>query len=193
MKVVYFYSSLIYGTGDSYEQRALARISISSVRRHMPYARIVHLGDHQTKTLDGVDEALTIQWNRGTNRADAHALIRGEALFLDTDTVVTRDLSDVFRAEFQIAATLRPPEEITETYKYQGGIIFCRDEHVWHDVASRIRSGADPEQGYNDALLSGKYKVMELPQIFNYTPPADIAIYHFKGPRKRVMLDLGWR
>ena len=187
MKVVYFYSSLIYGN-DSYEQRALAEVSISSVRRYMPYARIVHLGDHKTKSLDGVDEFLAITWKAGTNRGDAHALIHGECLYLDTDTVVTRDLSPVFKENFQIAVAVR--EDPTEDLKYNAGVIFCRDEHIWTDVADRIRSCGDPERGFNQALLSGKYKVLELPTLYNFTPPADVAVYHFKGPRKRVMLDM---
>lgn len=187
MKVVYFYSSLIYGN-DSYEQRALAAISIASVRRYMPYARIVHLGDHRTRTLDGVDEALNIQWKSGTNRCDAHVLIHGEALFLDTDTVVTKDLGSVFKSDFQIAVAVR--EDPTEDLKYNAGVVFCRDEHIWYDAADRIRACGDPERGFNQALLSGKYKVLELPALYNFTPPADVAVYHFKGPRKRVMLDM---
>jgi hypothetical protein len=187
VRVVYFYSSLIFGN-ESYEQRALAHISIRSVRRYMPSAKILHLGDHKTKTLEGVDEFLAIEWKRGTNRADAHALIHGEALYLDTDTVVTRDLSPVFRENFQVAVAVR--EDPTETMRYNGGVIFCRDEHIWRDVSERIRSVGDAELGFNQALLSGKYKVHELPVAYNYTPPSDVAVYHFKGPRKRVMLDM---
>lgn len=185
MKVVYFYSSLIYGS-DSYEQRALAAISIRSVRRHMPGVKIVHLTDHRTKTLDDVDEVLTIEWKKATNRADAHALVHGEVLYLDTDTVITKDLSSVLKENFQIAVAVRDDDT---GLRYNGGVIFCRDEHVWRDVAARTRDLGDAEQAFNEVLLSGKYKVFELPNLYNYTPP-DVAVYHFKGPRKLVMLDM---
>ena len=186
MKVVYFYAG-VYNGKDYPEQRRLASISIASVRRQMPQVEIVHLTDERMRPLTGVDSVIRCELRPKTNRGDFQATIEDDVLFLDTDTILLRDVSYVFHdADFQVALSRFPGEQ-----PFNQGVVFSRAPRFWDAVARRAReNGVYDERAFNDVLLGGDWRVKELPDLYNFTPPPDLAIFHFKGPRKKVMLCL---
>lgn len=183
MKVCYTFVD--FGHEETRLQRPLAAKSIASVRRHMPNAEIVHLTDLKTKTLDGVNSVLAMDWT-GHNRGDFQAQIHGDAIFLDTDTIVTRDLTDVFAQDFDVAVTERHDSE-----EYNQGVVFSRNEKFWKAVANLARSrGVYDEAVFTEVVNKGGFKVLELPIAYNFAVPPGLAVLHFKGPRKKFMLAL---
>lgn len=188
MNVAYFFVD--HGHEASAEHRLLALRSIWSVRKHIPNANIIHLADYKTKTLDGVDEVIAARFDPKTfNRAHFQAQVWGPCIFLDTDTIVTRDVSDVFKQKFDIAVAKRP-EGWEGTEKYNGGVIFSTGEHFWKDFAKHTEEHGCTDQTFSDFLLASGYRKLELPEAYNFSPPDDVAVLHFKGPRKKTMLAL---
>ena len=187
MKVAYLYVDFGHEVGA--EQRKLAAISIASVRKHMPGVEIVHLADLKTKTLDGVDSVLAMAWD-GHNRGDLQSQIHGDVLFLDTDTIITQDVSGVFNdKDFEVAVAKRPSD--WEGDEFNQGVVFSRNEKFWKAVAEKARERkVYDEAGFTDVVLNGGFRVKQLPETYNLAIPPDTAILHFKGQRKKVMLGL---
>lgn len=185
------YATAVAGFNDDPEQRQMARISMASVRRHMPDVEIVHLSDHRTKTLEGADSVMAIEWKAGhSNRGDLHALVHGDVLFLDTDTLIARDLRPVFDGSFEVAVAKRP-DAWAGPEKYNQGVVFSSDEHFWKDLAEHARARKQwSEVTFMEVFDSGRYRTKVLPEIYNYSPPADVAVLHWKGIRHRDMLRL---
>ena len=186
MKVVYFYAGM-YGGKDYPEQRRLARISIDSVRRAMPGAEIVHLADTKFRPLYGVDSVVRFEIKPGVNRADIQALVDGDCLFFDTDTIMLEDVSPIFHEKFQVAVSGMSGGAL----KYNQGVVFSRCPEFWVDVANRARDyGVYDERAFNDAATCGKFDVKEIADVYNFSVPPDLKIMHFKGARKKSMLCL---
>jgi hypothetical protein len=184
VKVAYAFAD--FGHDAATEQRWLAAASISSVRRHMPGVPIVHLSDLRTKTLDGVDEVIAREW---TNRAELQAHLHGPVLFLDTDTILMRDVRHVFEKEFDVAVASRPSDWADADRAYNQGVVFSRNEHFWGTLSDLSKQrGRYGEEEFSYVVKSGEFKVLELPESYNFSPPDDLAVLHFKGPRKRMML-----
>lgn len=194
MRVAYLYVD--FGHEVNAEQRRLAAISIASVRKHMPGVEIVHLADLKTKTLDGVDSVLAAAWDgplcvpTHNNRGDLQAQLHGDVLFLDTDTILTQDVSGVFDdKEFEVAVAKRPDD--WEGAEFNQGVVFSRNEKFWKAVAEKARERKIyDEAGFTDVVLNGGFRVKQLSETYNFAIPPDTAILHFKGQRKRVMLGL---
>lgn len=189
MRIAYLFVD--FGHDESEEQRKLASISIASVRKHMPGVEIIHLSDLRTKTLEGVDSVLCMPWE-GNNRGDLQAQLHGDMLFLDTDTIVTKDLSGVFEdMDFEVAVARRPDYWEHKEAEFNQGVVFSRNEKFWKAVAEKARQRQSYDEiGFTDVVLNGGFRVKLLPETYNFSIPHDIAVFHFKGQRKKVMLDL---
>ena len=185
MKVAYFHIDFPHSEAEL--SRALAVKSIASVRKNMPAATIVHATNYGTKAFE-VDEVVRHHHDAqllpqsGFNRADIQATIAGDVLFLDTDTLLLRDVSDVFTHEFDIAVAMPREDEFNQ------GVVFSRRPEFWTNVAEEARRQKRySEKAFSDVVRSGKYKVRVLAAEYNYPPPPDLAVMHFKGRRKNLM------
>ncbi len=89
-----------------------ARISARSVRRFLPDARIVLFTDRQLERTEPFDEVIRLTSLSAKPHLDKLHCMKNspfaETLFLDTDTYVCGDLSELFEllAQFDIAMTL---------------------------------------------------------------------------------------
>jgi len=179
------------------EQRKLAKISMASVRKHMPGVEIIHLSDLKTKTLEDADSVLCMPWDGHNNRGDFQAQLHGDMLFLDTDTILMQDVSHVFDdKQFEVAVAKRGEWDDCKG-EYNQGVVFSRQEKFWKAVANkaRERSQYDPinsydEVGFSEVVSSNAFRVKVLDQAYNFSPPPGLAIFHFKGARKAQMLSL---
>jgi hypothetical protein len=135
MKIVYVITS---AGGDAYT--AMTRISAASLRMTNPSANICVVCDAETNRavreahdplLDEVDEWLTFETPPGDaafrNRYLKTSLrqrVSGEYLFLDSDTIVRDDLSEIFQLDGDIAAA---PNHSRDNYS---GQIWSGDRYI---------------------------------------------------------------
>lgn len=185
MKVVYFYS-MAFGK-DYPEQRRMAAVSIASVRRQMPRAEVIHLTDPAMRPLYGVDSVIRMGGLDPKNRADFQSRMDGECLFIDTDTIMVNDVTPVFHdTAFDVAVSGK-----NEDGQYNQGVVFSRCPEFWAAVADKARElKVYDEPGFNSVVGSGRFKVKELSNVYNFSVPQDMQIFHFKGQRKKTMLCL---
>lgn len=186
MKVAYFH--IDFQHGETERSRALAAKSIASARKHMPSAKFVHVTNHGTRALDDVDEVVRSHHagellpQSGYNRADIQAMLDGDVLFLDTDTILMRDVSDVFLHDFDIALAMPMDSEFNQ------GVVFSRSQRFWREVADEARKQKRySEKAFSDVVSSGAYRVRILSHDYNHFPSPALAIMHFKGQRKHLM------
>lgn len=171
-------------------QRLLAAISFASVRKHIPGACIVHLTTKKSATapLYGADMVMDVD---ASNRLFASVQIGKPALFLDTDTVIRSNVSDAFNASgFDVVAVEGLPHQ---TRPHNGGVVWARKPNQF--FAEVIAQDGEPEDAFCAALKSHHFNVAFLPPIYNYIPanrkdrPEDAKIIHYKGNRKKWMVD----
>lgn len=208
MRVAFIHHELAFRPEEIPLQRALAQRMMKSVRKHLG-CRIVHLTDMQTPDL-GADEVVRsspkgeyfIPWLMGL-----FATQSGDVLFLDTDTVVNRDVRHVFDADFDVCVTVRRTrfakyecEGKTHYMPFNLGVVFSKDHRFWNEIRERTSKMTDPLMlgwwGAQIELLRmyaepGKWKIHTVEaDEYNYTPndPAEDlsgrAIVHYKGARK---------
>src|SRR5262245_44288875 len=89
----------------------IAQIMVASVRAAMPRARVIQMTDYATKPVTGVDQAIRKRWDGKTLMTYRLEHLRdfppGNAVFLDADVVVRKDLAHLFDDEFDVALTYR--------------------------------------------------------------------------------------
>jgi hypothetical protein len=176
---------------DTAQQRKLARISMASVRKHMPGVEIIHLSDMKTKTLEDADSVICMPWDGHNNRGDFQAQLHGDMLFLDTDTIIMQDVSNVFDDKSFEVAVARRGEWDDCNGEFNQGVVFSRQEKFWKAVAEKARTrGTYDEVGFSEVVNSGAFRIKLLEQAYNFSPPPGLAIFHFKGARKSQMLSL---
>lgn len=196
-------------------QRRLARIMIHSVRRNIPDAWVVQMTDLQCPIIEGVDESRRLDPNSPflmPYRLRHLARLKGEFLILDTDTVVLKDVSAVFKMAFDVCLTKRDKQILSANIgytkddpvmPYNTGVMFSRSQEFWKD-ALRVCEGLEERhrRWYGDqiaiaSVVEGrKYNVAVLPcEKWNHSPatenetPDGRRILHFKGKRKQWMLN----
>jgi hypothetical protein len=179
--------------------------SIESARAHMAGARVIHLTTPGAPRVKSADERIEVPAD-GTfphRRGTAAALVPGDTLFLDCDTVIQSDVVRVFDNAFDIAlAQVHRPG--FPDLKYNAGVVFSRCPRFWTDFARRaggydykdVRTDWRPiERTFSETAASGDYRVFELDStLYNHTPASadeDVSralIVHYKGIRKKWVL-----
>ena len=202
---------------------ALPELMVKSVHLAMPDAHIVQFSDLDTPRVAGAHDVI-----RRSVSLDELMIARldhlaefahREAIFLDTDIIVRRDLREVFALPFDVALTRRygelalaaddpygrhfPSGNVIDYMPYNAGVMFSRTQDFW--IACREaceHMHPDFRRWYGDQIAlkavadTGEYAVFELAaHILNYSPahPQDIPdtalVLHYKGARKAWMKD----
>jgi hypothetical protein len=181
---------------------------IKSVREVLGWP-IVQMTDEDCPQLEGVDEVVRRPYYGLLSKCRMDHLAdypHDEMLILDTDILVKRDVSHVFKNDFDVALTKRYRPVRTETgydmtkiYPYNCGVMFSRSRQFWADCVKFLDEDVPIEysQWMGEQLSmcvvaeSGKHRVFDLPvDEYNWTPAevgqscGDARIVHFKGNRK---------
>jgi hypothetical protein len=137
-------------------------------------------------------------------RCLAQSQLPGDVLFLDTDTIIQRDVSSVFQdKDFEIAPTRLCKECIFRVgHTHNAGVCFSRSTQFWSDLVSIIEREVDynaVEIHYSKLCNSGWYRVKHLDdKIYNHVPGLtpgnlqDAAIVHYCSHRKQMLSDKPW-
>jgi hypothetical protein len=190
---------------------ALADILVNSVRQSMPGVEIVHLTDEKSPIVPGVDAS--VRFANGPlleRRMQIYSSVDGEWLFLDTDTVVAKDVRHVFDdSAFDLAVADREWSLVKDHYKYtkgmtfNTGVIFSRSPklyqlalEIWrHYPAEKQAHWWSEQWAFAEAVYSGKFAVKVLPGMIYNRPPhtrdedvSDAAILHYKGPTRKAWM-----
>lgn len=199
MNVVYF------AVGQ--EHAAMAELAATALRATNPAATAWVLTDPDTQfqTLQpvrGYVSAQTLIYDRTI--AQYHFLVQQrEALFLDSDCVVNRDLTGAF--DGSIAVTKRIPPKEAANQPYNGGVLYGRGHGGvafwmhWCQLYWHIQRDAWAWYG-DQAILP--HLVKDYPvtvydgSTHNYVPTSaedalelkDAYIVHFKGPRRKAFM-----
>ena len=195
------------------DQVPLARAMVESVRKVMPHCNIVQQSDMGTTAV--VEDVRRLEWDGlhlMTYRLKHLATLpSADYLILDTDILVQKDVSDVFKQPFDVALTRRTGTimwrgmDIAKAMPYNTGVMFSRSAKFWAECYEWCSKAQDELQNWFGDQMSvraiadkKKYVLLELPcGVYNYTPSSviedvsDRAIVHYKGAagRKQWMLD----
>lgn len=177
----------------------LVGVMIDSVRRSMPGIEIYQQSDEVTPRVDGVDGVIR---KRKTGDFIEHRFsmmseLDEDAISLDYDVVVQKDLRHVFDDEFDLAFTLKP--DAHDKMKLNSGVMFTRSSGggFWNEVLAiyePIKDGWLNGQlaKYRASLKTG-FKIKYLSRDYNYSPDSeaedvsDKLAVHYKGARKEWM------
>lgn len=179
--------------------KELANLFIKEIRKVKPAVELVQMTDMDTVRLDGIDAC----YRRGSEPFAIwlfNSMIEFPAeqfLRLDYDIILQSDVSDVFEKDFDIAIADEGHEKMNngvvfvkdkEIFRYA---LFCYMEHTgrddWQDIQRAMQMAIDSEN----------FNVLRLPpDIYNcYSSrdgsphPESAKIVHFKGGRKKRMID----
>ena len=192
------------------QQPELARRMIASVRTHMPSARVVQLTDRRTRALEEVDEVRRIDGANYAYLLYKHmATLPPPFIRLDYDMLVQGDLSHVLD-DTDIALNTHSDPIVTKSdwgKKYPFAACVWAAKNHGQEFAESFRgihiiSGRDDWLGVvpsiNEAIEVFPYRIKRLDgQIYNYTPknrddrPKEALVIHYKGRRKKFMLEKG--
>lgn len=180
----------------------IAKHLIESARYSMPDTPIFHLTDGPTRAMA---EPIRIAEDMpmGVRRVTHYSRLEGEWLFLDTDTLIRKDVAHVFDKTFDVAVCSRDGTYMEGTnyarmMPYNFGVVFSRNKAFWEMLLRYLREHppASQEWGGEQQLtcdLVGQqdspFSVKVLPSSYNFTPyrqDEDVSskhILHLKGPR----------
>ena len=170
------------------------------------------LSDDVAPKVEGVDVIMREPMHGGRMMYRARRLAEMPApyVLLDTDMIVSRDISDGMEGDHDVALSWRGRNmvivkgETEPVYMpYNGGLVFVKNQEFMRDCLKNMEGQAPKWQDWygdqlalRDVAKSGKYKVLELREgKWNYVPETlshvfpDVKIYHFKGLRKNMMPD----
>jgi hypothetical protein len=183
---------------------------IQSLVAWMPSVEIIQFSDERSPVLAGVTSIVRHQTAPLSLALARHyAACDGEWFFLDSDVRVQRDVQHVFDAPaFDVAVASRAgtlsvgeaESPFMRRMPYNTGVVFSRRQPFWQAVLARTEAlaVAEPFFGFqiaiNDTIAMGEFRVRILPATYNYPPRhrgdgVGAAILHFKGPRKRWLLE----
>ena len=186
----------------------IAKVWYENIRKHMN-CPIVHLTDMDTPAFDFADEVQRIPEPNVPKAKYLHlSMLKGDILNLDYDTVVQRDVSDVFNRPFDIALTVRKAkkdknEMLNLGSPHNTGVVFSRAPEFWKLCADRLDNYPEDQRWLSGQanitecahIYRKNFKVIELPGfLYNYTPKShdeDVSeryIVHYKGHRKHWMV-----
>jgi hypothetical protein len=185
----------------------LAEIMVRSVHAQMPGVPVVQFTDETSPPVPGVDSV-----NRKPGgpllerRLEHYADCSGDWLLLDTDTLVRRDVRDVFPVEpFDAAFAdrawphLPQGDSVLTSMPFNTGVAFSRNQALWQRVLADWREHGDTDwlseqRSVWRVVRKGAFLVRVLPgMVYNYPPKSqkdpckEAAIVHYKGYRKAWM------
>src|SRR5262245_60017846 len=191
---------------------------VASVRQTMPQAKIVQMTDYATKPVHGVHEVIRKRWDG--KRLMPYRLMHIEefqaanAVFLDADVVVRKDLTGVFDDEFDVALTRRDATDpslspdVREAMPFNAGVMFSKasGRQFWSAAHAAVRAMPEEHQvWWGDQMAVKKaaeetsLKVAEYPcALYNYTPTSpdeDLSeryVVHYKGRERKQCLLAHW-
>lgn len=187
----------------------LTLISIASARKAMPDCEIliIHPIWHSVhpSILLAANYAQPIKdlpkdGHYDYRRCMANSQISGDYLFIDTDTIIQKDLIDVWASDFDIAIARRT-KIFDSRIPYNMGVCFSRSPLFWAKVAAQIPKNAkgyiEPERAFSRVCQMAEFNAKVLPDtLYNHTPDRtkdDVShayIVHYKGvSRKNMMLN----
>ncbi len=185
-----------------------ARLLVRSARYSMPCVEIVQLTDDKSPVVPGVDRVVRLPHGPMLERRLEHyAACQGEWMLFDTDTVLQRDVRDVFASDFDVALTdrqwphVRQSAEFMRDMPFNTGVCFSRSPAFWSAVLEVWR-GYTPDQQHDwmseqravaEVVRRDVFTVMVLPgMVYNYPPTTKTddglsiaAVVHFKGPTRK--------
>jgi hypothetical protein len=198
---------------NPFTYRELARRMVKSVHEVMPDVEIVQMGDGRTPTVPGVDSVVELRIKPNEEfmpyRLRHLSRFEKEAIFLDTDIIVKRDLREAFRESFDVGLTKRDypvinrdsKENITEKMPYNTGVMFSRNPDFFQAAYEHcLRLPEEKRQWWGDQIAvnyvakSGKYKVVEFDcGLWNRVPVraddvGDAYVVHFKGSTRKTWM-----
>lgn len=186
----------------------IAKHLVASCKAVIPQVPVYQLTDDKTPCVEG---ALAIRLGgdmpMAVRRVTHHSMLDGEWLFVDTDCVIRKDVSDVFEDDFEVALTDRKGSMWEKTpygmvMPYNMGVTFSRSPEFWEKVKKYLLTMPPKYQEWEgdqrvvcEMAMAG-YPVKVLPgRIYNFTPETrgdkaeHAAILHLKGPRKLWLED----
>ena len=200
----------VIGSADSAEneaQRRMGSLAAMVAKRTMPDVEVCHLTDNRTDAFDGVDRVIRME--RDCPMAIfrmRHHQASGEWLFIDSDVLVTQDVSDLFYEAFDIAIANRVPGDGSEhagfaEMPHNMGVVFSRCPAFWREAEKELlKYSLQQQEWMGDQLAvcrlirSNTFNVKKLPgETYNFPPRTSAmptaAIVHYKGKRKPWMVE----
>jgi len=170
----------------------IPRIIVASVRAAMPHARIVQMTDYLTMEVNGVDELIRKKWDQKFLMPYRLLHLREfpavNVIFLDADVEVQKDLSRLFKDEFDIALTFRdetdPSLRLTplahKLMPFNAGVMLSRASGMefWAEahrlclgMSEKNRDWLGDQLAIKEVAGTTKLKVKQYPCAkFNYSP-----------------------
>jgi alpha-N-acetylglucosamine transferase len=198
----------------------IPQIMVASVRAAMPHARIVQMTDYDTKKVIGVDEVVRKHWDqkflmpyRLLHLTEFPAV---NAIFLDADVVVQKDLSRLFQDEFDIGLTYRDETDPSlrksplahEMMPFNAGVMLSRasGREFWVEAHRLCLSMPDERQDWFGDQLAIKEVAARTPlrikqypcALFNYSPSqwgedlSEKFVIHYKGDNRKLWMHAQW-
>lgn len=164
---------------------------------------VVQMSDLKTPEVAGVDRVQRIPFIRELMPYRfEHMIALGDAevLFLDSDVIVRKDVSDVFANRFDVALTVRPQRQRVPLHMpYNTGVIFSRCQAFWQAALEyTLTLDATAQRWYADQYATAKiagtdrFDVRELPcATYNWSPESkddvneNAKIIHYKGALRK--------
>lgn len=186
----------------------IGKLCVGSARRVMPEVQIYHLTDMDCPELA---EPIRIPKSdpMGVHRLKHYCQLEGEWLFCDSDVLFRKDVSEVFKDQFDVAMATRGDDPVADTeygraMPYNFGVIFSRCPDFWRTALMALqRMEPEAQEWAGEQLVAGKlmdsglYNTRVLPRSYNYTPQSveedlsGVSILHMKGHRKKWVSTSG--
>lgn len=185
----------------------MAEKMLSSVRVHMPEAKVFQHSDMTTKEVGGVDGIVRLQTKNQLMMHRLECLAQEEeCLSLDCDIVLMDCLAHIFYNRFDVALTKRDQEafygdeDLMKTQPYLGSVMASRCPKFWEDCVKECETMSETDRkwfGTQRAMktVAARYKVHELPErIYSYAPRSfgdplgDIKAVHYKGNLRKTWM-----
>lgn len=188
----------IYMVGSPPGHAEMGALAAKVAKHVMPGIEVWHLTDTDTKPIDGCKLSRTERNVPLAVFRMQHHQVPGEWLFIDSDVLVTKDVSKVFADDFDIALADRVDGDGAKGFKeweempHNMGVVFSRSPAFWKAVETELKTYDSRQQEWmGDQLavcrLLSNWKAKILPGSYNFPPffPDQIApITHYKGRRK---------
>jgi len=200
---------LYIATGNSFINEA--KQSAKSVKKHMPDVEITLITDtgidNEKKYFDNVELVDSLTKDPGASTLSEDLSPYDRTLFLDTDTIVTQDISEVFDIldEFDLAITMSPGRKTVEGVpepwrEYNTGVFSYKSNSRtskffsnWGQEYKEWRAKYDTsanQPSFTKTLFESDIDFFVLPREYNVRIPRvgyiknDVKILHGHHPRK---------
>lgn len=192
--------------------RELALRMLRSVKEVMPDLEVVQMTDMKTPALPGVDNVIAMSTTGlefAPFRLKHLSVFEGEAIFLDTDVIVKKDLREAFNEPFDVGLTKRDypifgrdsGKNLTDTMPYNTGVMFSRSPDFFR-IAYKysLTRSKEEQQWFADQISvaevakSGAFNVKEFNcELWNRVPVraddlGEAYAVHYKGDKRKAWM-----